>query len=358
MTNTPANLEHQHEEVFGKSFALYGKAEMLEFIEPFRVRFERNRLDARHFFEGRRCLDAGCGNGRGAIFMMMHGAASVDCVDISPTNIESTARNLGIFGFNAFRTHLAGLQELPFPNETFDFVWCNGVIMHAADPDACLKELARVLKTGGRSWLYVYGARGLYWWIVRRFRTILSAIEPAAVMASLELMRYPVRYIAEYMDDWKVAYLRTYSAEDLGRRLAELGFENVTPLAYGVDYDTSQRLHENSDERPWMGDGDLRYLLTKVREPAGEANRLSDGPYGSDTKFASIIEERFGRYFDDLAECVAPSPVLAVAACAAIQRNLRRIMSNPGRLDIDAIEAVVQNALKQTRRAAFPMARN
>ncbi len=62
MTESPtvsANLEHQHEDVFGKSFALYGKPEMLEFIEPFRVRFARNGLDARAVFAGAKCLDAG-----------------------------------------------------------------------------------------------------------------------------------------------------------------------------------------------------------------------------------------------------------------------------------------------------------
>src|SRR5712691_7837169 len=127
------NLEHKHEDVFGKSFALYGRSEMLEFIEPFRIRFERNKLDPATIFRGRRCFDAGCGNGRGSIFMMLHGAAFVDCLDVSVTNIESTTRNLKSFGFENFRTHLGSIERLPFSDGAFDFVWCNGVIMHAAN---------------------------------------------------------------------------------------------------------------------------------------------------------------------------------------------------------------------------------
>jgi ubiquinone/menaquinone biosynthesis C-methylase UbiE len=157
-----ANLEHTHEDVYGKSFALYSRADMREFIEPFAIRFERNNIGRNGTFFGKRCLDAGCGNGRGSIIMSSGGAASIDCLDISPTNIASTENQLKSFGFDNFETHLSSIENLPFPDDTFDFVWCNGVIMHAAEPDACLKELIRVTKRGGKIWLYVYGRGGLY----------------------------------------------------------------------------------------------------------------------------------------------------------------------------------------------------
>jgi ubiquinone/menaquinone biosynthesis C-methylase UbiE len=324
---------------------------MREFIEPFAIRFKRNNLDPPKVFTGKRCLDAGCGNGRGAIFMMSHGAAAVDCVDISGTNIESTARNLKSFGFPTFATHLSTLESLPFPDETFDFVWCNGVIMHAAQPDACLVELARVLKRGGQCWLYVYGTGGLYWWMVRRFRGLLAKISPAASLAALQLMRYPARYVAEYMDDWKVPYLRTYSIEDLGDRLRELGFENATPLSYGVDYDTSHRRNMYPEDRPWVGDGDLRYLLTKAGNPSGHAKRLSSSEFGSEPKFTSVIEQRFGHYFSELSASLTGAPMLALAACSHIQKELREIMARPGSLDIDAIEAAVERVVVLVRTA-------
>ena len=91
--------ERRYDEVYGDTFALYSRSDMLEFIEPFKIRFERNGIDARQAFAGKRCLDAACGNGRGALFMLMNGAASVTACDFSPKNVESTQAFLKQFGF-------------------------------------------------------------------------------------------------------------------------------------------------------------------------------------------------------------------------------------------------------------------
>ena len=75
--------EKRYEQVFGDTFALYSRNEMEEFIEPFKVRFVRNDLDPAGIFGGTKCLDGGCGNGRGSLFMLMHGAAHVTAIDYS-----------------------------------------------------------------------------------------------------------------------------------------------------------------------------------------------------------------------------------------------------------------------------------
>jgi SAM-dependent methyltransferase len=351
------NLEHLHEDVYGKSFALYGKPEMLEFVEPFRIRFERNGLDARAIFAGKDCLDAGCGNGRGSLFMMMHGARSVQYLDIAKTNIESTKRNLDDFGFRSEGGRAASIEHLPFNDGSFDFVWCNGVIMHTANPDGCLKEIVRVLKPGGRAWIYVYGAGGLYWWMIRRFRRLLAGIATEPVMASLQLARYPVRYVAEYIDDWKVPYLRAYTQDDMGGRLDELGFENTVPLPFGVDYDTSHRRNSSPTDAVWMGDGDLRYLLVKARASSGNTRSLKGGEYGSDAAFAPELEVRFGSAFAELEELLAGHPVTTVLACAYIQRDFRDILSRPGRFEPRAVDESIAQVLGLIRSSHLGSAR-
>ena len=50
----------------------------------------------------------------------------------------------------------AKIENLPFPAASADFVFCPGVLHYTPDMQAALKDLARVLKKGGRiiSWVY------------------------------------------------------------------------------------------------------------------------------------------------------------------------------------------------------------
>lgn len=345
------NQEYLHEDIYGQSFALYDHAAMEEFVGYFRQRFEVNQLDARAIFSGKKCLDAGCGNGRGSLFMLSNGAATVDSLDISHTNIQSTANNLQDFGFKNFNCHLGSLESIPFPDETFDFVWCNGVVMHTHNPDRCLQELSRVLKVGGKAWIYVYGSGGLYWYCVKRFRALVKDIAPNVCIATLKLMGYSPRYIAEYLDDWKVPYLRTYTDSDFGGRMAALGFERTGTLPYGVSYDTSHRKSTFPTDADWVGEGDLRYLATKVeRGSPASGSPISDGEYGSEYIFPVAISERFGKLFDDLESGLKTVAIgdgnaysmIAIAACARIQQTLRSLMTESRSFPVDDVAKCVQ----------------
>ena len=117
-----SNLESQHDTVFGKTLAAYTKPEMEEFVGFFTQRFANNNISPTEVFADKTCLDAGCGNGRGSIFMMSNNARHVDFADISPTNIKSTTQNLVDFGFTSFVGHETSLETLPFEDESFDFV--------------------------------------------------------------------------------------------------------------------------------------------------------------------------------------------------------------------------------------------
>jgi len=338
------NREQEHDTVYGKSFALYGRKEIEEFIAPLAERYSVNGIDPKATFSGKRCLDAGCGNGRGAIFMMNNGASSLDTIDVSATNISSTERNLELFGYKDFNCQQGSIEALPYDDETFDFVWCNGVIMHTANPDSCLSELSRVLKVGGQAWVYVYGANGLYWYGIRRFREALADIDGNACLAALQLMRYPVRHVAEFIDDWKTPYLRTYSAEDFGNRLRELGFADAALLKRGVIYDTSERRTMFADSKTWVGEGDLRYLLTKTAKAGPLKAPISDSEYGSNVPFDKAIVERFKPLFDQAMNAAGTDPIPRIALCAYIQKALRDLLSAEGDFDIDKVESEIKAA--------------
>jgi ubiquinone/menaquinone biosynthesis C-methylase UbiE len=328
--NTPdMDGEQRYDKVYGETFAMYSKADMVEFIEPFKIRFLRNSLDAEQIFKGKRCFDAGCGNGRGSLFMLMNGAAQVTAYDISRKNMETTRKFAAEFGFANIRTQEGSLEQIPFQDESFDFVWCNGVIQHTEHPNQCLSELARILKTSGQMWLYIYGSGGVYWRTISHLREMLKHINVNTCMAYLKLFRYPTRYIAEFIDDWYTTYLRSYTHEDLSNRLQELGFAKPELLRYGTDYDTSHRitLFATEEEKALMGQGDLRYVLTKMNRRQGKNFLLDEGEYGSHYAYPEIIKENIDPLFREIIRVAGDRDWLKIAIAAHIQRELRILLN-------------------------------
>ena len=89
-------------------------------------------------------LDLGCGEGHNTHLLRDRGAEVV-AVDISEVFIAA-ARAPGRDGIR----HLVGDgAALPLPGGSFDFVAAFMSLMDVGDPEACLREAARVLKPGG-----------------------------------------------------------------------------------------------------------------------------------------------------------------------------------------------------------------
>lgn len=99
----------------------------------------------RPMFSNRLVLDAGAGAGDQSKFMISLGAAvvSVDlssAIDIVARKLRGTSKWVGI---------QADVMSLPFAQEQFDIVYCEGVIQHTRNSLETVRELCRVLKTDG-----------------------------------------------------------------------------------------------------------------------------------------------------------------------------------------------------------------
>ncbi len=316
-------MESSHDDVYGRTFALYDRDQVLEFMQPFVDRFAANSLDGKELFADKTCLDAGCGGGRGTLFMLKHGARHVTGFDFSARNVDTTKRNAEKFGYSNIAVQQGTLEQLPFADATFDVVWCNGVLQHAAQPDVCLAEITRVLKPGGRAWIYVYGAGGVYWYAVKFFREWFANTRSEDLIARLQLAGLEPRYVAEYLDDWKVSYLRAYRAAPVVARLVELGYSGTTPLPLGVPYDTNHRNTKWPSERPWLGEGDLRFVLTKETASPRSTLTMGGDDCFEDHSFAPEVRETFGPVMRSVGETVARNPLVAALAAARIQRAIR-----------------------------------
>ena len=93
---------------------------------------------------GTRVLDVGAGTGTLAAAALQCGA-EVTAVDPDPGMLEIAAVTAP-----GARLDRAGLPDLPFPDGSFDVALANFVVNHVPDPRAAVRELARVVRPGGR----------------------------------------------------------------------------------------------------------------------------------------------------------------------------------------------------------------
>ncbi len=124
---------------------------------------ERRFRQVRHWapLEGRRVLDVGCGLGMYTAAFLRE-TPHVFGVEIERERaLEARERAAGIVQTSG--------ERLPFPDATFDVVFSHEVLEHVTDDRACVAEMVRVTRTGGRivifvpNRLYPFETHGIFW---------------------------------------------------------------------------------------------------------------------------------------------------------------------------------------------------
>lgn len=105
-------------------------------------------------WRGKAVLDVGCGAGVEVVRFARAGAHTAG-IDISAQAVRLTRQNLDHQRLNASLAVADG-EHLPFPDNSFDFIFAHGVVQYAADDRAVVSECQRVLKPGGTLIVQVY----------------------------------------------------------------------------------------------------------------------------------------------------------------------------------------------------------
>jgi SAM-dependent methyltransferase len=97
-------------------------------------------------------LDLGCGHGRSLTELATRAATGrVVGVDPSELMVEIAAQhNRALIEAGRVEVVRATVEALPFPDDAFDKIMCVHVLYFWKDLDVSLREIARVLKPGGR----------------------------------------------------------------------------------------------------------------------------------------------------------------------------------------------------------------
>lgn len=247
-TETRAAVEKETGELFGALWKPFDD-ESFEFsVGLFRKRFTANGFDL-NWFKGKDCLDVGCGGGRYCIAMAREGANSVTGVDIGKAGLEDARERAKDYPNLKFQE--ASVLDLPFEDNSFDFVFCSGILMITEDPEKGFSELCRVLKPGGKIYLLLYASGGVRWPAVMDYRQAIETVPTEVVKKVMIDDDFPANKIRTLMDDLKVPLIDFYTWEYVRQQLERNGVSNLQRWEKGR-LDHEENLDEMISDMEWF----------------------------------------------------------------------------------------------------------
>ena len=205
---------------FDAQFAAYDRYE----LENWRVAY-LDRLRTAGLFEAGPLVDVGVGgSGYTVIEAARAGVPAIGC-DLSLTGLRQARRFAESEGVGDRTTWACcSAEELPLASGSCGAALAIAVLEHVPDDDAALRELARVLRPGGRAWVTVPHALGHI---------------------------SPVFRAANRRHDRRLGHLRRYEAEELAARAHDVGLKAVDVQFTGHAVKVLQLLAGRASGRLW-----------------------------------------------------------------------------------------------------------
>lgn len=194
---------------FGQTAALYVQSTVHSSGDDLRQIAEISKRAA-----GGRVIDLGCGGGHVSYAVAPH-VGSVVAYDLSADMLGAVAAEAKKRGLSNVETAQGPAESLPFPDQSFDAVFCRYTAHHWPDVRRGLREARRVLKPGGFA----------------VFEDIVAPEQPVfdTFLQTLELMRDP-SHVRDYsMSEWtEIATQAGFMLTGVTRRRLPLVFDAWT----------------------------------------------------------------------------------------------------------------------------------
>jgi ubiquinone/menaquinone biosynthesis C-methylase UbiE len=211
---------------------------------------------------GKNVLDMGCGSGRYSIALARAGAKKVVGVDFQAKAFLPARAWCKEHG-QALQFVAGDILELPLNDQSFDFIFCNGVLHHTRSIRKGLEELGRVLRPSGKAFLYIYATGGIFWRTREVLRAIFKRIPLTYTHMILNAIGLPAnRFI--FCDTWYVPVETHTSTEQLLSILEAIGLAYQKIIGNSpFDLDKAIAAKVPGAKEMW-GDGEHRYVLEKI----------------------------------------------------------------------------------------------
>lgn len=189
--STPHNMKQLAGSEFEAWAHSYDKSLLNHFLfrpsyEAFLEEIVRQRPDEEDALD---LLDIGCGTGTfAAMLAACRPNARIVGMDYAESMARTASQKAGQIGAGDLLRFVRGDSEhLPFADASFDFVTCSNSFHHYPDQQACVRQMRRVLRPGGRL-LLIDGFRdNIVGWVT--FDVIIGHVEKQVFHAPWHRMR-------------------------------------------------------------------------------------------------------------------------------------------------------------------------
>lgn len=257
------NVEKRTPEVYNTLWKQFDKETMVnESVALLKKQFN-NQVNL-EYLKGKKVLDMGCGSGRYTIALSKLGAKHVIGFDLGEKAISRARDLVQKLELDNISFQVGNFHQLPFENESFDFVYANGTLHHSTSIKKGLEEIKRILKPQGKAWLFLYGKGGIFWNTRLALREIMQLIPiefSNIVMRSISIPNNLFSFI-----DSAYVPIETHSSkeecEELFRAL-DLDFKKIIGgRPYDLDFALQQEI---ADKEVMYGSGENRYIVSKEK---------------------------------------------------------------------------------------------
>jgi SAM-dependent methyltransferase len=222
-------------------------------------------------------LEVGSGAGRFSRVVLEHTGATLWSVDYSSA-VEANRRNNGGLAPDRFHLFQASIYELPFPDDSFDRIFCLGVLQHTPDFEKSVAALVSKAKPGAEIVVDFYPIRG--WWTKLHAKYLLRPITRR--MPHDRLLKLIARNVK-----WLMA---------VSKGLNQIGLGALTRFLPLIDLRIYPRELAPNELREWAI-LDTFDMLSPAHDHPQRISAVSQmfDRHGADVRFAGVVEAGTGQ---------------------------------------------------------------